>query len=48
MRRCRVGAQIAGRAGRHIQDGTFGAAEDEPDLSPATVEAIETHDFPSS
>ncbi|MEM8952342.1 MAG: helicase-related protein, partial [Pseudomonadota bacterium] len=39
--------QIAGRAGRHMQDGTFGTTIDVGDLDPRLVESIETHDFPA-
>ncbi|MDW8414950.1 MAG: helicase-related protein [Thermaurantiacus sp.] len=44
-------AQIAGRAGRHQRDGTFGtvilgSADDAPTLAPAEIEAIEQHRFP--
>ena len=41
-------AQIAGRAGRHQRDGTFGAlSEDGPDaFTPEEVRAIEEHRFP--
>jgi ATP-dependent RNA helicase SUPV3L1/SUV3 len=49
-RRLRVSemAQIAGRAGRHQRDGTFGAlSEDGPDaFEPEEVAAIEGHRFP--
>jgi len=43
-------AQIAGRAGRHMSDGTFGtvpgALDDDPlDLRPDTIERIEDHRF---
>jgi ATP-dependent RNA helicase SUPV3L1/SUV3 len=38
-------AQIAGRAGRHIRDGTFGVTGDCPLLDDETVEAIENHEF---
>lgn len=42
-------AQIAGRAGRHQRDGTFGTvqlgAEGESLFDPAEIEAIEDHDF---
>ncbi len=38
-------AQIAGRAGRHMSDGTFGVTADEPPLEPELVEAIEEHRF---
>ncbi len=42
-------AQIAGRAGRHQRDGTFGAlVEEGPDaFTPEEVHAIEEHRFPS-
>jgi len=42
-------AQIAGRAGRHQRDGTFGSmgSEDGPGaFTPEEIEAIEGHDFP--
>jgi ATP-dependent RNA helicase SUPV3L1/SUV3 len=38
-------AQIAGRAGRHMSDGTFGVTADERPLAPELVEAIEEHRF---
>ncbi|SKA03216.1 ATP-dependent RNA helicase SUPV3L1/SUV3 [Enhydrobacter aerosaccus] len=38
-------AQIAGRAGRHMNDGTFGTTSDVGGLDPETVEAIENHRF---
>jgi len=38
-------AQIAGRAGRHMNDGTFGTTADVGGLDPETVEAIENHRF---
>ncbi len=38
-------AQIAGRAGRHMSDGTFGTTADQGPLDPEIVEAIETHRF---
>ncbi len=38
-------AQIAGRAGRHIKDGTFGVTGDCPPLEEDLVEAIESHQF---
>jgi ATP-dependent RNA helicase SUPV3L1/SUV3 len=38
-------AQIAGRAGRHMSDGTFGTTADEGPLDPAIVEAVEAHRF---
>ncbi|HEY3909612.1 MAG TPA: helicase-related protein [Stellaceae bacterium] len=38
-------AQIAGRAGRHMSDGTFGATAEQGPLDPEIVEAVETHRF---
>src|SRR5215469_9598833 len=38
-------AQIAGRAGRHMSDGTFGTTAEEGPLDPAIVEAVEAHRF---
>ena len=38
-------AQIAGRAGRHMSDGTFGVTAEQDALEPEIVEAIETHRF---
>src|SRR3954462_7739204 len=38
-------AQIAGRAGRHMNDGTFGTTIDVGGLDEDTVEAIENHRF---
>ncbi|MFO1087760.1 MAG: helicase-related protein [Reyranellaceae bacterium] len=38
-------AQIAGRAGRHMNDGTFGTTAEAGTLEPETVEAIENHRF---
>ncbi len=37
--------QIAGRAGRHMMDGTFGVTNGLGGLDPATVEAVEEHRF---
>ncbi len=37
--------QIAGRAGRHTQDGTFGTTAGCPPFAPALVEALEEHRF---
>jgi ATP-dependent RNA helicase SUPV3L1/SUV3 len=37
--------QIAGRAGRHMADGTFGTTADERPLDPAIVAAVEEHRF---
>ena len=38
-------AQIAGRAGRHMNDGTFGVTADLQEIEPELVEAIEAHEF---
>ena len=38
-------AQIAGRAGRHMSDGTFGTTADEPEIDPELVEQVENHRF---
>ena len=38
-------AQIAGRAGRHVNDGTFGVTDGCRALDPEMVEAIEQHRF---
>ncbi|MEK9672533.1 MAG: helicase-related protein [Rhodospirillaceae bacterium] len=38
-------AQIAGRAGRAMNDGTFGTTADQKELDPDLVEAIESHKF---
>ncbi len=38
-------AQIAGRAGRGMSDGSFGTTADAPSLPPETVQAVETHRF---
>jgi ATP-dependent RNA helicase SUPV3L1/SUV3 len=38
-------AQIAGRAGRHMNDGTFGVTGEASPLSEEVVEAIESHTF---
>jgi ATP-dependent RNA helicase SUPV3L1/SUV3 len=37
--------QIAGRAGRHMADGTFGTTADEGLLDPSIVAAVEEHRF---
>ncbi|MDZ7822819.1 MAG: helicase-related protein [Ahrensia sp.] len=37
--------QIAGRAGRHVRDGTFGVSGQVPPLSDELVKQIEAHDF---
>jgi len=38
-------AQIAGRAGRGMADGTFGTTAEAPALSPELAEAVESHRF---
>ena len=38
-------AQIAGRAGRHMNDGTFGTTADVPGIDADVVEAVESHAF---
>ncbi len=38
-------AQIAGRAGRHMTDGTFGTTGNAGELDPELVEAVENHRF---
>ena len=38
-------AQIAGRAGRHHTDGSFGVTADVAQFEDALIEQIETHDF---
>ncbi len=38
-------AQIAGRAGRHMNDGSFGTLAEIGALDPELVEAVETHRF---
>ena len=38
-------AQIAGRAGRHMNDGSFGTTAEIGPLAPEVVEAIESHRF---
>ena len=39
--------QIAGRAGRHMNDGTFGTTSELGAMSPELVEAVEAHSFES-
>ncbi|MGE5505437.1 MAG: helicase-related protein [Actinomycetota bacterium] len=39
-------AQIAGRAGRHMNDGTFGTTAEAGTIPPQMVEAVEAHQFP--
>ena len=38
-------AQIAGRAGRHMNNGTFGTTAEQRPLDPEIVEAVEAHQF---
>jgi len=38
-------AQIAGRAGRHMNDGTFGTTADAGDIDPEIIDRVETHTF---
>ena len=38
-------AQIAGRAGRHLRNGTFGTTADCPAMDPDLIERIENHRF---
>ncbi len=40
-------AQIAGRAGRYLADGSFGTLAPLPELPPPLVRAIENHAFPA-
>ena len=40
-------AQIAGRAGRHLRDGTFGTLSPEPELGRSVVQQLEQHRFPA-
>lgn len=40
-------AQIAGRAGRHMNDGTFGVTGDAEPLAQDLIDRLEDHDFPS-
>jgi len=40
-------AQIAGRAGRHMNDGSFGTTAALEGLDPEVIEAIENHRFPA-
>ena len=39
-------AQIAGRAGRHMNEGTFGVTADTPEIDPDIVARVESHEFP--
>jgi ATP-dependent RNA helicase SUPV3L1/SUV3 len=47
MRRLRAPelAQIAGRAGRYMKDGTFGVTADCPGLEPEIIDRLEAHEF---
>ncbi len=38
-------AQIAGRAGRHMNEGTFGVTADAPEIDPDIVARVESHEF---
>ena len=38
-------AQIAGRAGRHMNDGSFGVTADADGFAPEVIEAVEAHRF---
>jgi len=38
-------AQIAGRAGRYMRDGTFGVTGDCPAMDPEVVDRLEAHEF---
>ena len=38
-------AQIAGRAGRHMNDGTFGVTGEAEPFEPEVIEQLETHQF---
>jgi len=37
--------QIAGRAGRHMRDGTFGTTDEVGELEPELVDRVENHEF---
>ena len=37
--------QIAGRAGRHMRDGTFGTTADSRSMAPEIIERVENHQF---
>ncbi len=39
--------QIAGRAGRHMNDGTFGTTDDLGEIDAETVATLEAHQFPA-
>lgn len=40
--------QIAGRAGRYVNDGTFGVLAPTENLAPRVVQAVENHRFPAA
>jgi ATP-dependent RNA helicase SUPV3L1/SUV3 len=40
--------QIAGRAGRHLNDGTFGVLAPAEELAPRLIRAVENHRFPAA
>ena len=40
--------QIAGRAGRHLNDGTFGVLAPADELAPRVIRAVESHRFPAA
>ncbi|MGB0959867.1 MAG: helicase-related protein [Halocynthiibacter sp.] len=40
-------AQIAGRAGRHMDHGTYGVTGEAPELSEETIEMLRAHRFPA-
>ncbi len=39
-------AQIAGRAGRHMNDGSFGVTAESPEIDPDIIARVEAHEFP--
>ncbi len=39
-------AQIAGRAGRHMNEGSFGVTADAAEIDPDIIARVETHEFP--
>ncbi len=39
--------QIAGRAGRHLNDGSFGTTAEASQMDEELIEAVENHDFPA-
>ncbi|MBM3513431.1 MAG: disulfide oxidoreductase [Alphaproteobacteria bacterium] len=40
-------AQIAGRAGRHMNDGTFGPTAEAAEFDPDIIARVENHEFPT-